>query len=77
MTDYKVLVTELLQKTVMVSAASEEEAKRRCEDAWQNAEITLDARNFSGAEFHVIGEADGSESEKMLEVVEQKGGAFL
>ena len=77
MTDYKVMVTELLQKTVLVSAASEEEAKKRCEDAWQNTEITLDGRSFSGVEFHVIGEAEGSEAEKALEVIEQKGGAFL
>lgn len=70
---YKVLITETLQKTVLVEAASEQEAHRRASDAWKNAEYLLDAECFQGAEFHVIGEADGDNSEKELEHVDCKG----
>ena len=71
---YKVLITETLQKTVIVKAASEQEAHRRASDAWKNAEYLLDAECFQGVEFHVIGEADGDNSEKELEHVDGKGG---
>ena len=71
---YKVLITETLQKTVLVEAASEQEAHTRAADAWKNAEYLLDAECFQGVEFHVIGEADGDNSEKELEPVDGKGG---
>ena len=71
---YKVLITETLQKTVLVEAASEQEAHRRASDAWKNAEYILDAETFQGVEFHVIGEADGDVSEKRIERIECKGG---
>ena len=64
---YKVLITETLQKTVLVEAASEQEAHRRASDAWKNSEYVLDAETFQGVEFHVIGEADGDASEKRIE----------
>ena len=50
---YKVLITETLQKTVLVEAASEQEAHRRASDAWKNAEYILDAETFQGVEFRV------------------------
>lgn len=71
---YKVLITETLQKTVLVEAASEQEAHRRASDAWKNAEYILDAETFQGVEFHVIGEADGDAGEKQIERIERKGG---
>ena len=71
---YKVLITETLQKTVLVEAASEQEAHRRASDAWKNAEYILDAETFQGVEFHVIGEADGDISEKDIDRIESKGG---
>ena len=71
---YKVLITETLQKTVLVEAASEQEAHRRASDAWKNAEYILDAETFQGVEFHVIGEADGDASEKQIERIECKDG---
>lgn len=57
MAEYKVLVTETLQKTVMVEAASEKEASHRAEDAWKNTEYILDVNDFQGVEFYVLGEA--------------------
>ena len=74
MKEYKVLITETLQKAVIVGAESEQEAHRRVSDAWKNAEYILDADSFQGVEFHVIGEADGDNSEKELEHVDGKGG---
>jgi len=72
--EYKVLITETLQKTVIVEAASEQEAHKRASDAWKNAEYILDAECFQGVEFHVIGEADGDISEKDIDRIESKGG---
>ena len=74
MKEYKVLITETLQKAVIVGAESEQEAHRRVSDAWKNAEYTLGADDFQGVEFHVIGEADGDASEKQIERIECKGG---
>ena len=72
--EYKVLITETLQKTVIVEAASEQEAHKRASDAWKNAEYILDAECFQGVEFHVTGEADGDISEKDIDRIESKGG---
>lgn len=71
---YKVLITETLQKTVLVEAASEQEAHKRASDAWKNAEYILDTESFQGVEFHVIGEADGDSGDKDLSRIESKGG---
>ena len=68
---YRVAVTELLRKVVVVEAESEAEAHQRASDAWQNGEYLLDGRDFDGAEFHVLGEYDGSE-EKHLDHVDGK-----
>ncbi len=69
---YKVAVTELLRKTVLVEAKSEGEARRRTEDAWKNGEIILGARDFEGTEYYVLGETESDESEKELERIEAK-----
>ena len=70
--EYKVLITETLQKAVIVEAASEQEAHRRTADAWKNGEYILDADSFQGVEFHVAGEAHGDDSEKELERIDGK-----
>ncbi len=72
--EYRVMITETRQKTVLVRAGSREEAHRRTEDAWKNAEYMLGEEAFQGVEFHVLGEADGDLAEKDLEHIEQKGG---
>ena len=65
MAEYKVLVTEILQKTVVVEAASEKEAARRAEDAWNNTEYILDLDDFQGAEFYVVGETTGKDEKRI------------
>ena len=69
--EYRVLITETLQKTVIVEAASEQEAHQRVSDAWQNGEYLLDGKDFDGAEFHVLGESEETE-DKRLEHVDGK-----
>ena len=68
---YKVAVTELLRKIVVVEARDETDAHQRVSDAWQNGEYLLDGRDFDGAEFHVLGESDGTD-EKRLDHVDGK-----
>ena len=70
--EYRVLITETHQKTVIVEATSESEAHRRAEDAWKNAEYILDEENFQGVEFHVLGESDGEEADKHVGRIEAK-----
>ena len=70
--EYRVLVTETLQKTVIVEASSEEEAHRRAEDAWANTEYILDEDDFQGAEFYVLGEMDGTDASEGMERVAGK-----
>ena len=72
--EYRVLITETLQKTVVVGAKSAEEAHRRVSDAWKNAEYLLDAECFQGVEFHVLGETDGDEKDKRITRIDPKGG---
>lgn len=59
MPKYRVLATEVYQKTVVVEAANEKEAERRVSDAWSNTEFILEPENcFEGAEFYAIGPAE-------------------
>ena len=74
MKEYKVLITETLQKAVIVGAESEQEAHRRVSDAWKNAEYTLGTDDFQGVEFHVLSEADGVLGDKDIDRIESKGG---
>ena len=68
---FRVAVTELLRKIVVVEATDVEEAHQRASDAWQNGEYLLDGKDFDGAEFHVLGESEETE-DKRLEHVEGK-----
>ena len=71
---YKVLITETHQKTVVVDAATEQEAHQRAIDAWKNSEYLLNADDFQGVEFHVSGEAGDDDGDKFLEHIDSKGG---
>ena len=72
---YRVAVTELLRKVVVVEAANEAEAHQRVSDAWQNGEYMLDGKDFDGAEFHVLGESDGTEDKRLEHVDSKNAGA--
>lgn len=60
MKEYDVKITETLEKTVTVQAASQAEAEEKVEEAWNNSEYVLDSENFVGAKFT-------TESERALE----------
>lgn len=60
MKEYDVKITETLEKTVTVQAASQAEAEEKVEEAWNNSEYILDSENFVGAKFT-------TESERALE----------
>ena len=53
MQEFQVVITEVLQKTVTVSADSKEEAKRIAETGWKNADYLLDADDFKEVLFSV------------------------
>lgn len=49
---YNVTITETLQMTVQIEAASRAEAEERAEADWNKSEYVLGAEQFVGAEFH-------------------------
>lgn len=64
MKEYDIKITETLEKTVTVEAASREEAEKQVMQAYYDSEYILDSENFKGVEF-------GTEAEREL-VQEQK-----
>ena len=52
MKNYKVTITETLQKEVVIKANSLAEAEELAEEKWNNSEFILDANHFVGAAFH-------------------------
>lgn len=51
MKTYEVTITETLQKTVEVEAASREQAQELVERKWNDSEYILDADSFKGVDF--------------------------
>lgn len=72
MKKYKVAVTEIRRRVVLVEGKSEEQAYQRAFDAWYNGEINLEVEDYQGTEIYVVGEMDGSEDEKHLERIDSK-----
>ena len=64
MKEYDIKITETLEKTVTVEAASREEAEEQVRQAYYGSEYILDSENFTGVEF-------GTEAEREI-VQEQK-----
>ena len=52
MKEFEVTVTETLQKSVTVEAATREEAQAMVEEMWDKGDVVLDADNFIGADFN-------------------------
>ena len=63
MKSYKVTITETLQLTVEIEAASREEAERQAEANWKNSDYILDAEHFKGVEFKAKEIKDKSKNE--------------
>ena len=52
--EFKVRITETLQKTVKIEAYSRDEAKEIAEAKWKDSEYILDADHFTGTTFEVL-----------------------
>lgn len=59
MKEYDVKITETLEKTVTIKAASREEAEEKVRQAYYDSEYILDYENFTGVEF-------GTEAEREI-----------
>jgi hypothetical protein len=73
MKEYRVIITETFQKSVVVTAGSKEQARRRVRDAWQNNECVLEPECFTGAEFFVTDEAHDSKRLPRIEGKDETG----
>ena len=73
MKEYRVIITETFQKSVVVTAGSKEQARRRVRDAWQNNECVLEPECFTGAEFFVTDEAHDSKQLPRIEGKDETG----
>ena len=51
MKEFEVTITETLQKSITVEAATKEEAQAMVEEMWDKGDVVLDADHFVGAEF--------------------------
>ena len=69
MKKYDVEITETLQRTVSVEAASQEEAQQMVTDAWNHQDYVLDSNDFIGVDFKTVGEQELSENREQMEVL--------
>lgn len=56
---YEVLVTEYLQRRVVVRARNEREARLMVESDYDQATLVLTPEDSTGAAYEVLGEVDG------------------
>ena len=68
MKKFDVEITETLQRTVTVEAASQEEAERMVDHGWHNGDYVLNDEDYVGVDFKTVGEQELSEK-KMLDVL--------
>ena len=73
MKKFDVEITETLQRTVSVEAASQEEAEKIVTKAWNNEDYVLDSADFVGVDFKTVGEQELFESRKMEVLLVQPG----
>lgn len=58
MKEYDVTITETLEKTVSVEAASKEDAEEMVRQRYYNSEYILDSENFTGVDFKKVDERE-------------------
>ena len=58
MKEYDIKITETLEKTVTVEAASHEEAEEQVRQAYYDSEYILDSENFAGVTFDTEAERE-------------------
>ena len=58
MKEFKVEITEKLQKTITIIASSEEAALEEAHSLYHDEEIVLDSSNHTGTDFEIIESED-------------------
>ena len=77
MKEYDVKITETLEKTVTVEAASREEAEEKVRQAYYDSEYILDSENFTGVDFGAEAEREiVQEQKEQLDVLLVKPGMY-
>lgn len=78
MKEYDIKITETLEKTVTVEAASREEAEEKVRQAYYDSEYILDSENFTGVDFGTEAEREiVQEQKEQLDVLLVKPGMYL
>ena len=73
MKQFDVEITETLQRTVSVEAASREDAERLVTEAWNNEDCVLDANDFVDVDFKTVGEQELSKAKGLDVLLVQPG----
>ncbi len=68
MKKFDVEITETLQRTVTVEAASQEESERMIDHGWHNGDYALNDEDYVGGDFKTVSEQELSEK-KMMDVL--------
>ena len=68
MKEFEVTITETLQKSITVEAATREEAQAMVEEMWDKGDVVLDADHFVGVEFS-CNDGQEIEADKPIEVL--------
>lgn len=77
MKEYDIKITETLEKTVTVEAASREEAEEKVRQAYYDSEYILDSENFTGVDFGTEAEREiVQEQKELLDVLLVKPGMY-
>ena len=66
MKKFEVEITETLQRTVTVEAASQEEAERMVDRGWRDGDYVLTDEDYVGVDFKTTGEHEPSEKKMRL-----------
>ena len=66
MKKFDVEITETLQRTVTVEAASQEEAERMVDRGWSDGDYVLTDEDYVGVDFKTVGEQELSENSAAL-----------
>ena len=77
MKEYDVTITETLEKTVTVEAASKAEAEEMVRQQYYNSEYILDSENFTGVDFKLVDEREiNLDQLPMMDVLLVKPGMY-
>lgn len=76
MKEFEVTITETLQKSITVEAATKEEAQAMVEEMWDKGDVVLDADHFVGAEFS-CNDGQEIEADKPIEVLLVEPGQYV